>query len=156
MLFQRAGDGGEAAVSEAENEGGLLVQHRCSQKVPQPPEFLWAWGRALRPHGKSRGSGLTLRLVFTGQTGEKWMFYLKCYGNCREIMPVEGSSQSLFLFTREKNACNRTKNSANSFPFILSLQGSWTERGVWAIWLSFRAELLGLTFLILKPIVFLR
>lgn len=157
MLFQRAGGWGEAAVSEVENEGGPFVQHRCSQKVPQPLELLRAWGRALRPRGKSGGSGLTLRLVFTGQAEEKWMFYLKCYGNCWEIMPVEGSSQSLFLSTRDKKAGNRTKNSANPFPFILSLQGSWTERGAWAIWLSFQVELLGLTFFfILKPVVFLR
>lgn len=136
MSFQRAGGEGEAAVSEAENEGGPFVQHRCSQKVPQPLELLWAWGRAqgwgvqaLRRCGKSGGSCLTLRLVFTGQAEEKWMFYLKCYENHSEIMPVEGSSQSLFLFTRNKKACNRTKNSANPFPFILSLQDSQTERG---------------------------
>lgn len=127
MLFQRAGDRGEAAVSEVENEGRLLVQHRCSQKVPQPPEFLWAWGRALRPHGKSRGSGLTLRLVFTGQAGEKWMFYLKCYGNCREIMPVEGSSQSLFLFTRDKKRMQQNQKFCKfiSFYFITARFMNW-------------------------------
>lgn len=156
MLFQRAGGWSEAAVSEAENEGGPFVQHSCSQKVLQPLELLWAWGWALRLHWKNGGSGLTLRLVFTGQAEEKWMFYLKCYGNRWEIMPLEGSSQGLFLFMRDKKAQNRTKISANPFPLILSLKGSWTEREVWAIWLSFQVELLGLTFLMLKLTVFLR
>lgn len=150
MLFQRAGGWSEAAVSEAKNEGGPFVQHRCSQKVLQPLELLWAWGWAMRLRWKNGGSGLTLRLVFAGQGEDKWMFYLKCCGNRWEIMPLEGSSWSLFLFTRDKKAHNITKISASPFPFILSLKGSRTAREVWAIWLGFQVELLGLTFLTLK------
>lgn len=150
MLFQRAGEWGEAAVSEVENEGGPFVQHRCSQKVLQLLALLWAQGRVLRPHGKSRGSGLTLKWVFTRQAEEKWMFYLKCYENCWEIMPVEGSSQSLFLFMRDKKACIRNKNSANPFAFILPLQGSWIERSLRNV-TQFPS---GIILFILKPIVF--